>query len=51
MRRGPEVSDDDKPSAKKMKWIVPTNMAGTSTVELRNISSEVEGELRTNYGN
>jgi hypothetical protein len=25
-------------------------VAGTSTVELRNLSSEVEGELRTNYG-
>jgi hypothetical protein len=44
------VSDDDNPSAKRMKWIVQTNVAGTSTVELRNLSSEVEGELRTNYG-
>jgi hypothetical protein len=50
MRRGPEVSDDDNPSAKRMKWIVQTNVAGTSTVELRNLSSEVEGEFRTNYG-
>jgi hypothetical protein len=25
-------------------------VAGTSTVELRNLSLEVEGELRTNYG-
>jgi hypothetical protein len=33
-----------------MKWIVQTNVAGTSTLELRNLSSEVEGELRTNYG-
>jgi hypothetical protein len=50
MRRGPQVSDDDNPSAKRMKWIVQTNVAGTSTVELRNLSSEVEGELRTYYG-
>jgi hypothetical protein len=45
MRRGPQVSDDDNPSAKRMKRIVQTNVAGTSTVELRNLSSEVEGEL------
>jgi hypothetical protein len=45
------VSDDNNPSAKRMKRIVQTNVAGTSTVELRNLSSEVEGELRTNYGN
>jgi hypothetical protein len=51
MRRGPEVSDDDNPSMKRMKRIVQTNVAGTSTVELRNLSLEVEGELQTNYGN
>jgi hypothetical protein len=50
MRQGPQVSDDDNPSAKRMKRIVQTNVAGTSTVELRNLSSEIEGELRTNYG-
>jgi hypothetical protein len=50
MRRGPEVSDDNNPSTKRMKRIVQTNVAGTSTVELWNLSSEVEGELRTNYG-
>jgi hypothetical protein len=33
-----------------MKRIVQTNLAGTSTIEVRNLSSEVEGELRTNYG-
>jgi hypothetical protein len=44
------VSDDDNPSAKRMKRIVQTNVASTSTVELWNLSSEVEGELRTNYG-
>jgi hypothetical protein len=49
-RRGPEVTDDDNPSAKRMKRIVQTDVAGTSTVELRNLSLEVEGELRTNYG-
>jgi hypothetical protein len=50
MHRGSEVSDDNKPSAKRMKRIVQTNLAGTSTIELWNLSSEVEGELRTNYG-
>jgi hypothetical protein len=50
MRRGPQVSDDDNPSAKRMKRIVQTNVGGTSTVELWNLSSEVEGEFRTNYG-
>jgi hypothetical protein len=50
MRRGPEVSDDDNPSVKRMKRIVQTNVAGMSIVELRNLSSEVEGELQTNYG-
>jgi hypothetical protein len=50
MRRGPEVSDDNNFSAKWMKRIVQTNVAGTSTVELWNLSLEVEGELRTNYG-
>jgi hypothetical protein len=44
------VTDNDNPSAKRMKWIVQTNVAGTSIVELRNLSSEVESELRTNYG-
>jgi hypothetical protein len=48
--RGPGVTDNDNPSAKRMKWIVQTNVAGTSIVELRNLSSEVESELRTNYG-
>jgi hypothetical protein len=33
-----------------MKQIVQTNVAGMSTVELRNLSSEVKGELRTIYG-
>jgi hypothetical protein len=50
MRQGPEVSDDDNPLVKRMKRIVQTNVAGTSTIELRNLSSEVEGELRTNNG-
>jgi hypothetical protein len=34
MRRGLQVSDDDNPSAKRMKRIVQTNVAGTSTAEL-----------------
>jgi hypothetical protein len=50
MHRGPEVTDDDNPSVKWMKRIIQTNVAGTGIVELRNLSSEVEGELRTNYG-
>jgi hypothetical protein len=50
MRRGPKVSDDENPLAKRMKRIIQTNVAGTSIVELRNLSSEVESELRTNYG-
>jgi hypothetical protein len=50
MRRGPEVIDDDNPSVKRMKRIVQTDVAGTSTIELRNLSSKVEGEFRTNYG-
>jgi hypothetical protein len=33
-----------------MKRSVQTNVADTSTVELRNLSSKVEGELRTNHG-
>jgi hypothetical protein len=44
------VTDDDNPSVKWMKRIIQTNVAGTGIVELRNLSSEVEGELRTNYG-
>jgi hypothetical protein len=50
MRRGPEVTDDDNPLVKWMKRIVQTNVADTNTVKLRNLFSEVEGELRTNYG-
>jgi hypothetical protein len=40
----------DNPSVKQMKWFVQTNVAGTTTVELWNLSSEIEGELRINYG-
>ena len=50
MRRGPEVTDDNNPLAKWMKWIIWTNVAGTSIVELRNLTSEIEGEVQTNYG-
>lgn len=50
MRRGPEVTDADNPSAKRMKRIVPTSVAGTNNVELRNLTSEVEGEVQTHYG-
>ena len=44
------MTDDNNPSAKWMKQIVQTDVAGTSIVELWNLSSEVEGELWTNYG-
>ena len=50
MRRGPEVTDDNNPPAKRMKRIVPTNVAGMNNVEVRNLTSEVEGEVRTHYG-
>jgi hypothetical protein len=33
-----------------MQRIVQTNVVGTSTVELRNLSSEIKSELWTNYG-
>jgi hypothetical protein len=33
-----------------MKRLVWTNVAGTNIVELQHLSSEVEGEVRTNYG-
>ena len=51
MHRGPEVTDNDNPSAKWMKQIIQTNVAGMSIVELRNLTSEVEDEVWTNYGN
>ena len=50
MHRGPGVTNDNNPSAKQMKRIVQNNVASLSTVELRNLSSEVEGEVWTNYG-
>ena len=45
MRQGLEVTNDNNPLAKRMKRIIRTNVAGTSTVELQNLSSEVEGEV------
>ena len=50
MRRELEVRNNNNPSVKQMKRIVQTNVTNTSIVELRNLSLEVEGELRTNYG-
>jgi hypothetical protein len=50
MHQGLEVIDNDNPSAKRMKQIIQTNVTDTNTVELQNLSSDVEGELRTNYG-
>lgn len=33
-----------------MKWFVWTNVASTKTLEVWHLSLEVEGEVRTNYG-
>jgi hypothetical protein len=33
-----------------VKWLVRTNLNGTNIVELRNETSEVEGEVRTTCG-
>ena len=49
--RGPEVTDIDNPLVKRMKQFVQTNAASTNTIELRNLSLEVEGEFWTNYSN
>jgi hypothetical protein len=35
---------------KQIKWFIQTNVANTNIVELQHLSSEVEGEVRTNYG-
>ena len=51
MCQGPKVTNNNDPLAKWMKLIVRTNVASTSTVELRNLTLEVEGEVQTNYGN
>ena len=32
-----------------MKWFVRPNVAGTNTIELWYLSSEVKGEVKTNY--
>ena len=45
------MTDNDNPLVKRMKRIVWTNVAGISTIELQNLSLEVKGEVRTNYGN
>jgi hypothetical protein len=33
-----------------MKRLLWTNVVGTNTIELWHLSSEVKGEVRTNYG-
>ena len=50
MHQGPEVTNKNNPLMKRMKWIVHTNVASKSTIELWNLSSEIEDELWTNYG-
>ena len=49
MHQGSEVTDVDNPLVKQMKRIVQTNVANTNTVELQNLSLEVESGLQTNY--
>ena len=44
------MADNGNPLAKWMKQIVPTNVASMNTVEQWNLTSEVEGEVQTNYG-
>ena len=44
------MSDNGNPPAKRMKRIVWTNVAGINTIELQNLTLEVEGEIQTNYG-
>jgi hypothetical protein len=39
------------PLVKQMKWLIWTNLASTNIVEQWHLSLEVEGEVRTNYGN
>jgi hypothetical protein len=48
--RGPEVSDAKDPLVPRVKRLVRTNVGGTNTIELRNKTSEVEGEVRTTCG-
>ncbi len=52
IRRGPQVgSDADDPNAKRRKRFVKTKIGRRYTIELRNENSEVEGLVRTAYGN
>jgi hypothetical protein len=44
------IIDVKNPLVKRMKRLVRTSLASTNIVELWNLSSEVEGEVRTNYG-
>ena len=44
------MTNVNNPSVKQMKRFVQTNVAGTTTVELQNLSLEVESELQINYG-
>jgi hypothetical protein len=47
---GPEDLNTKNPLVKRMKWLVQTNLSNTNILELRHLSLEVEGEVRTNYG-
>jgi hypothetical protein len=44
------VTNVENPLVKRMKRFVQISVANTNTVELWNLSSEVDGEVRTNYG-
>jgi hypothetical protein len=44
------VTDVENFLVKWMKWLVWTSLASTNIVELWNLSSKVEGKVRTNYG-
>jgi hypothetical protein len=48
--QGLEDFDVENPLVKRMKRLVRTSLAGTNTIELRHLSLEVEGEVRTSYG-
>ena len=48
--RGLEVTGVDNPLVKRMKQYVHTNVAGTNTIELQNLSSEVENEPWISHG-
>jgi hypothetical protein len=48
--RGTEDFEAENPLVKLMRWLIWTNLANINTIELQHLSSEVEGEIRTTYG-